>query len=778
MTVRILHLFLWNYILNPFALVSTDVRLSILDFNPYFYPFRLCFIQIFISDDTNVHLEPILDNPTMVTALTKPKKRAPFYQYCLAYYCTYNSTADLFQSNIYFRLLVLKYNCLAQFTNVPPSPATVNDDYSLGVQHLLQFTDTGNIAYFELKMDPPPLAWYKRMRLASMSIGLGDSVRYTMHSYINFIFPPSLDEATVEALKGAALSMVGKFKTFAAFHKIYFHVPKKVSVQTILGLITTRWTLDKSFYYNVTISQNLTTEELDSQHLKSISLFRTGFRIVLHEDNPSINSTTGTPIRNYFGAYFKIGRFPSEWLNSSRTSSGTKMTLILFSIILSNYLDSTFGYKGTGALVAQVVLPTNQPKKTTSYYFLTHRVEYGFLACEENSISSLSFHGFLQPFEWELWAVLIFILISITLTATIVYPRKGMFANVIFMVFPYLLEQGMPFISKVTSKASFFWLFGPFLFLALIPTNCYKSIVTTDLTAPRHSARPETFKELTAANHSFYLSYDSEYAQELYACSTFIKFQNEMKHFFGKIWDWAVIDVHKCYEIAPFYIHFSNWVRGKINRTTSPEKSQFFSSLSVQIMGALPSGEAEAVLNCTKIVQILPSKTIRSKILELKLGENVNKSRLYQGKEKIGGVDQGIQITFLQEDGGMFKSRIRRVLESGIYNQWQTILEQYEVLRLMTGVNHDAKEPIPLSLSSSNIAALFYVFLCLVVVSFATGIMELFYVSLGELRHKLPPFKKSMYSLKLAARDTILELLFRINWGFNYSLFLVYDIVH
>jgi hypothetical protein len=112
----------------------------------------------------------------------------------------------------------------------------------------------------------------------------------------------------------------------------------------------------------------------------------------------------------------------------------------------------------------------------------------------------LSFRAYASPFAPSLWAGLILTLLLLSFIHKAFLHVKmrggrGTGAGVDLLVPSIFLEQPPQFLKALLNYKSFNVLLISLLFSALVITNSYKSIVTTDLTAPFVSTRVNTFEE-------------------------------------------------------------------------------------------------------------------------------------------------------------------------------------------------------------------------------------------------------------------------------------------
>jgi hypothetical protein len=122
---------------------------------------------------------------------------------------------------------------------------------------------------------------------------------------------------------------------------------------------------------------------------------------------------------------------------------------------------------------------------------------YKFLTCDGKE-EYLSFRAYVAPFAPSLWAGLLLTLLVLSSThRAFVYMKiKGSRGAAVDLLVPSIFfEQPPQFLNALLGYKSFNVLLISLIFPALIITNSYKSIVTTDLTAPFISTRVDTFEE-------------------------------------------------------------------------------------------------------------------------------------------------------------------------------------------------------------------------------------------------------------------------------------------
>jgi len=534
------------------------------------------------------------------------------------------------------------------------------------VRYMFEFSFTDEIIYHDTSVQPRAIKWYNYVR-SQVPRYAGDSVRYTKHSYINFIFPTIYAGTSNKQLQGVLLAAI-QFNTFykIQYHKIYFVYGPR-SRQGLIGLYST---INKFCYYTLN-SESLTTTKLDRQYIHALKMLSGGFKIILSVTNKTTN------LQHFWPAlYFKFGSFPSHWTKDPAIS----MAIIFYTILTEHFPNGTLEHSKPeiaidGQGVVHLVVDVSRPEGRIGYYVKTHSVADAFITCDYNRLSFLSFKVFLNPFKWDLWCVLSLGLASITLLAKVWFkvPAAGI------MIISYLLEQCDLRKDQIKNKA-FHWILSSFLIVTMVVINEYKGQLTTELTAPGHSGRPETFPELANNGFGIYLSLDSGYANELTACLDFVHQYNiALEMFFLE-----TINKTNCMFVAREFIQFTQWLRQVDGSSVSDKENNSYKLLSSSIRGV---GNGSTALCCSKNAYVLQADKVELQLLQLRQSANVNNSKVYQGTEKIAQVDHGIQIKFMEEDGGHLKERMHGVVQSGLYNQWRNILRQYEIFKLQKGIN-------------------------------------------------------------------------------------------
>jgi hypothetical protein len=131
-------------------------------------------------------------------------------------------------------------------------------------------------------------------------------------------------------------------------------------------------------------------------------------------------------------------------------------------------------------------------------YHIVYERAYKFLTCDGRE-EYLSFQAYASSYapSPSLWAgfIITAILLHLILQAFVYVKGTQARVSVLLLVPSIFLEQPPQFPNQLLSYKSFNVFLVSLLFSALILRNSYKSIVTTDLTAPFPSTEVDTFEE-------------------------------------------------------------------------------------------------------------------------------------------------------------------------------------------------------------------------------------------------------------------------------------------
>jgi hypothetical protein len=134
---------------------------------------------------------------------------------------------------------------------------------------------------------------------------------------------------------------------------------------------------------------------------------------------------------------------------------------------------------------------------------IVYEEAYNFLTCD-GAEDYLSFEAYASPFLWNLWAGIVIISL-ITLVFLIAFVHyKNISASIILLIPSVFFEQPPQFSTRLLEHRSFKYLLIFLLLATTVLTNSYKSIVTTDLTAPFSSKRVETFDEAMRLDYKIF----------------------------------------------------------------------------------------------------------------------------------------------------------------------------------------------------------------------------------------------------------------------------------
>jgi hypothetical protein len=115
-------------------------------------------------------------------------------------------------------------------------------------------------------------------------------------------------------------------------------------------------------------------------------------------------------------------------------------------------------------------------------YYIFYEEAYNFVTCD-GAKEYMSFEAFVSPFQFSAWIGIILTSVSAVVFIHAFLYFKKMQAKVSLLVPSVLLEQSPHPPSKLLSFNSFRCLLICLLFFGILITNCYKSMVTADLTA-------------------------------------------------------------------------------------------------------------------------------------------------------------------------------------------------------------------------------------------------------------------------------------------------------
>lgn len=121
---------------------------------------------------------------------------------------------------------------------------------------------------------------------------------------------------------------------------------------------------------------------------------------------------------------------------------------------------------------------------------------FKFLTCHFERY--ISFHLYVKPFQMELWVTLIVFIISLTIL-TKIYIRWGYFCPTfspwLFMA-ASLVEKTCPVPADFEKKYFFRLVLGWWVFMSLTLTNCYHSLLISELNSPFPAKMPKLFQDL------------------------------------------------------------------------------------------------------------------------------------------------------------------------------------------------------------------------------------------------------------------------------------------
>lgn len=132
---------------------------------------------------------------------------------------------------------------------------------------------------------------------------------------------------------------------------------------------------------------------------------------------------------------------------------------------------------------------------------------YSFLTCY--SESGITFGFYLTPFQPELWYALLAFGISLSLALSLyLHWRKIRTSFAPWMyVLGGLLEDGIPLPGKLENSLVFRLVFGCWIIVGVLLSNCFNGIMITELNAPLQASKINNFKDLVCDWQEWKYSY-------------------------------------------------------------------------------------------------------------------------------------------------------------------------------------------------------------------------------------------------------------------------------
>jgi hypothetical protein len=148
-------------------------------------------------------------------------------------------------------------------------------------------------------------------------------------------------------------------------------------------------------------------------------------------------------------------------------------------------------------------------------YEIVYEEAFNFLTCD-GADDYLSFEAYTSPIHRNLWTGILIISLMILLYLLALVHLKRIPAAVMLFLPSIFLEQPPQFSIQLLKYRSFKCLLIPLLLAATVLTNSYKSVVTTDLTAPFSSVRVESFEKASILAYKILPPFNSVMAKFLW----------------------------------------------------------------------------------------------------------------------------------------------------------------------------------------------------------------------------------------------------------------------
>lgn len=236
-----------------------------------------------------------------------------------------------------------------------------------------------------------------------------------------------------------------------------------------------------------------------------------------------VTMTVGNILQNYFKTY----KFSSFWhyINGISISDDLSHEIIHGTIPSTTHLNP-FDYTASFDIylyVAQIITAKSNSSLTNSedifptitsetVHFdassknvLTKASTFNFLSCYEEKYISFGFY--LIPFMPQLWyALLIFLGVKIAILMAFkwIYLRSEVisYSSMWLLLVAMLLDDSAPVPQKLENTQFYRLILSVWGPVAVLLTNCYSSLMISDLNAPLSGATPESFEDLVCEKSS------------------------------------------------------------------------------------------------------------------------------------------------------------------------------------------------------------------------------------------------------------------------------------
>lgn len=335
---------------------------------------------------------------------------------------------------------------------------------------------------------------------------------------------------------------------------------------------------------------------------------------------------------------------------------------------------------------------------------LTEFDGFSFLTCY--SKESITFDFYFTPFQTELWygLVSVYVLLTLGLGLWMFLERiKTSFCPWLYLL-GALLEDGVPIPEKLEKNSIFRLVFGSWIIIGVLFSNCYNGLMITGLHSPLLSSSvTKTFRDLVCqwkevrnimierrangsnSNFNFdeYILYAdglmgrNQQIRNLYPpkdCFALLSVPKQgspfsrpeffafLHHFYIQYeFDWFTNSTGKLYELQLNLMH--------PNQRHFPQNTAHLGQLSYS---EWVSRVEKEVAGCGKTAQVLPTKFLQSEIQYL--GRSYPAAKLYQGQDILQPAPIG--ISFKNPGISKIPKYYKFLVEAGIYGRINT--EFYE----------------------------------------------------------------------------------------------------
>ncbi|CAL8146114.1 unnamed protein product [Orchesella dallaii] len=301
---------------------------------------------------------------------------------------------------------------------------------------------------------------------------------------------------------------------------------------------------------------------------------------------------------------------------------------------------------------------------------------YNFLTCE-HSKASISVFIYFQPFQWDVWALL---LITIPVTTFCIYKTtfwvlldNRISSGSIILTLTALLLNTIVTTNELCRKKYLRLFFTVWLLTSIIISNAYRGDTLAKTTAPAESKKIEKFSQLKGFN--LFTKVTCRYSTE--EAISIILYCSEIGSdmFYLLIKNLMPIDF---IEVQQDFFKKSH------NISSTLEKFKFHSSLDKETAKTFFQLKFKPVHNnsdpevplssCNKTAFVDDSNEIRKLQWSLRKKCHGSNFKYYSGKERF---IQKSTSWYIQESGGYYmKRRMSYLSESGIYNFWKSYTER------------------------------------------------------------------------------------------------------